>query len=78
MEKNKLIFFGIDHALIKLSEHTSIYRGFSIIRYPRTATNPITRYRISQGDQSFGLFDALGQATEYINRLHDMRGCTHA
>ncbi|WP_052235282.1 hypothetical protein [Pectobacterium carotovorum] len=74
MEKNNLIFFGIDHALIKLSEHTSIYRGFSIIRCPRTATNPMTRYRISQGDQSFGLFDALGQATSYINELHSMRG----
>lgn len=73
-EDNKgLVFLGIDHALIKVSEHTSVYRGFSITRCPRTATNPITRYRISQGDQSFGLFDALGQATSYINELHGMR-----
>ncbi|MBB1525659.1 MULTISPECIES: hypothetical protein [Pectobacterium] len=78
MEKNRLVFLGIDHALIKVSEHTSVYRGFSIIRCPRTATNPITRYRVSQGDQSFGLFDALGQATSYINGLHEMRGCIHA
>ncbi|WP_052234735.1 hypothetical protein [Pectobacterium carotovorum] len=73
MEKNRLAFFGIDHALIKVSEHTSVYRGFSIICCTRTATNPITRYRVRQGDQSFGLFDALGQATSYINELHGMR-----
>ncbi|MFP9228940.1 hypothetical protein A0E43_10205 [Pectobacterium cacticida] len=72
-DNNKGRIFGVDHGLIKVSEHTSIYRGFSIIRCPRTATNPITRYRVSQGNQSFGLFDALAQAKSYINMLHNMR-----
>ncbi|PWC10910.1 hypothetical protein B4923_15475 [Brenneria roseae subsp. americana] len=59
--------------IVRLSNHCDIYRSFSIIRIPRTVTNPITRYRVRQGDQSYGLFDAKGIAIHYIDRLYKMK-----
>ncbi|MCW6014554.1 hypothetical protein K1Y38_17105 [Serratia marcescens] len=59
------------HALIKVSEHTNLYRGFSITRLPRKALNPVTRYHVSQGDQSYGKFDAQAEATGYIDGLYE-------
>lgn len=61
------------HALIKVSTHTSIYRGFSITKLPRKKLNPVTRYRVSQGDQSYGKFDAQAEATGYIDQLYRQR-----
>jgi hypothetical protein len=61
------------HVLIKVSEHTSIYRGFSITRIPRKKMNPVTRYHVSQGDQSYGKFDAQAEATGYIDELYCQR-----
>ncbi|MBH2895386.1 GPO family capsid scaffolding protein [Serratia marcescens] len=58
------------HAIIQLSAHTSIYRGFSITKLPRKKMNPVTRYRVSQGDQSYGKFDAQAEATHYIDNLY--------
>ncbi|MBH3241601.1 hypothetical protein I5N12_06210 [Serratia marcescens] len=58
------------HALIKKSRHLSSYRGFVITHRPRTAVNKIARYEVSQGDQSYGLFDAQAQATGYIDQLY--------
>ncbi|ALX94670.1 hypothetical protein AV650_14395 [Serratia fonticola] len=58
------------HAITKLSRRASRYRGFVITHRRRTATNPISRYEISLGDQSFGLFDAQALATGYIDQLH--------
>ncbi|AJW28931.1 hypothetical protein Z042_26035 [Chania multitudinisentens RB-25] len=63
----------MQHALIKLSNHTSIYRGFSVIKLPRKACQPITRYHVRQGDQSYGKFDAQAQATGYIDQLYSMK-----
>ncbi|WP_315708968.1 hypothetical protein [Brenneria uluponensis] len=63
-----------EFAVIRLSKHTSIYRGFSVVEYPRTITNPIKRYCISREGQSYGLFDALALAISYIDKLHSMRG----
>ncbi|MCB5316342.1 hypothetical protein LH413_02340 [Yersinia massiliensis] len=60
--------------MVKVSEHTCVYRGFSITRLKRNKINLITRYQVSQGDQSYGKFDAQAQATNYIDRLHEMRG----
>lgn len=59
------------HALTKVSEHTNLYRGFSITRLPRKALNPVTRYHVSQGDQSYGKFDAQAEATGYIDGLYE-------
>ncbi|EPP7680991.1 TPA: hypothetical protein ACPZQ5_004312 [Yersinia enterocolitica] len=60
-------------AVVKVSEHTSVYRGFSITRLKRNKITTITRYHVSQGDHSYGKFDAQAQATDYIDRLHKMR-----
>ncbi|MGP2408371.1 hypothetical protein V2A84_01875 [Yersinia sp. 2553 StPb PI] len=61
-------------AVVKVSEHTSVYRGFSITRLKRNKITTITRYHVSQGDHSYGKFDAQAQATDYIDRLHKMKG----
>ncbi len=61
-------------ALNRISDHTYAYRGFSITRLKRNKRNPITRYHVRQGDESYGKFDAQAQATEYIDRLYEMRG----
>nr|SAY45636.1 Uncharacterised protein [Serratia marcescens] len=60
----------MNHAIIQVSKHTGIYRGFSITKLPRKKMNPVTRYRVSQGDQSYGKFDAQAEATAYIDYLH--------
>nr|WP_071603961.1 hypothetical protein [Dickeya sp. NCPPB 3274] len=64
---------GRQYAITQLSKHTNVYRGFSIIKCPRTISNPITRYRVSQSGQSYGLFDALTLATGYIDNLYTAR-----
>lgn len=61
------------YALTKVSEHTNVYRGFSITRIPRKKVQPVTRYHVSQGDQSYGKFDAQAQATGYIDELYQQR-----
>lgn len=65
---------GPMYALTVISNHTSAYRGFSITRLKRNKRNPITRYHVRQGDESYGKFDAQAQATEYIDQLYEMRG----
>ncbi|WP_145574271.1 hypothetical protein [Yersinia alsatica] len=62
------------YALTVISDHTSAYRSFSITKLKRNKRNPITRYHVRQGDDSYGKFDAQAQATEYIDRLYEMRG----
>ncbi|CAI2487092.1 Uncharacterised protein [Serratia proteamaculans] len=61
----------VPHALVKVSEHTSSYRGFCITRLPRKKMNPVTRYHVWQGDHSFGKFDAQAEATSYIDGLYE-------
>ncbi len=60
-------------AFIKLSEHSGLYRGFTVTRLPRNKINRFTRYRVTQNDQSFGLFDAQALATGFIDELHTER-----
>ncbi|CNI12204.1 hypothetical protein [Yersinia pekkanenii] len=60
-------------ALNRISNHTYSYCGFLITCNKRSKINPITRYRVRQGDESYGKFDALAQALEYIDTLHEMR-----
>ncbi|CRG52476.1 MULTISPECIES: hypothetical protein [Yersinia pseudotuberculosis complex] len=58
------------HALTIISRHSSAYRGFVITHRPRTAINPITRYEVFLGEQSFGLLDAQALATGFIDQLY--------
>lgn len=46
-----------------------MYRGFTIIKLPRKAMNPVTRYHVWLDDQSFGKFDAMAEAVKYIDGL---------
>jgi len=57
----------------EVSRHSSVYRGFLIVRRPKTVINLITRYEVTLSDQSFGLFDAQAQATGYIDELHGQK-----
>lgn len=53
----------------QITEHSFLYRGFTIIKLPRKAVKPITRYHVWLDDQSFGKFDAMAEATNYIDLL---------
>ncbi len=53
----------------QITEHSFMYRGFTIIKLPRKAVTPITRYHVWLDDQSFGKFDAMVEATKYIDLL---------
>lgn len=58
----------------KVSTHSQAYRGFIIITLPRNATRKITQYHVTLSDgadsrHSFGKFDALAQATGFIDSL---------
>ena len=53
----------------QITEHSFMYRDFTIIKLPRKAVTPITRYHVWLDDQSFGKFDAMAEATKYIDLL---------
>lgn len=53
----------------QITEHSFMYRGFTIIKLPRKTVTPITRYHVWLDDQSFGKFDAMAEATHYIDLL---------
>lgn len=62
----------------QISTHSQAYRGFIIITLPRNATRKITQYHITLPDgvdnyHSFGKFDALVQATGFIDSLFDKK-----
>ncbi|MBI6182423.1 hypothetical protein JEQ07_18770 [Serratia proteamaculans] len=59
------------YAIAKLSEHSSLYRGFTITKNRKAVRT--ARYQVSQGDLSFGKFDAQAQATHYIDWLHSQK-----
>lgn len=63
----------MNHVITPVSAHSAVYRGFTITKLPRKAIQPVTRYHVSQGDQSFGKFDAQAQATSYIDGLYQQR-----
>lgn len=60
--------------LIQLSNHSYIYRGFTLIVLPKKAMQPVMRYHVKHGDQSFGKFDAQVKAINYIDYLFMQRG----
>ena len=64
-------FYGLGYKMQvkQITEHSFMYRGFTIIKLPRKAVTPITRYHVWLDDQSFGKFDAMAEATKYIDLL---------
>ena len=61
------------HSIKEVSRHSSIYRGFLIVRRPATVINKLARYEVNLSEQSFGIFDSLAQATGYIDELHKQK-----
>ncbi len=57
----------------QLSTHSFSYRYFQIIKLPAKAMNPVTRYSVRRDDNSYGLFDSMDEAIEYIDKLCVMR-----
>lgn len=55
----------------KISTHSSLYRGFTIVKLPGNTLNPITRYHVMKEKDSFGKFDAMAEATQYIDNLYE-------
>lgn len=55
--------------IIDVSRHCAVYRGFTIITLPRKTRTPITRYHVWHVGESFGKFDAMAEATKYIDGL---------
>lgn len=54
----------------QISTHSFKYRGFLIVKLPAKAMNPVTRFHVLRDDNSFGLFDSMSQATNYIDSLY--------
>jgi len=63
----------MNHIVKPISAHSSVYRRFLIVREPRNKTRLVTRYSVSQGDDCYGKFDALAQATAFIDGLFNER-----
>ncbi|WP_339057946.1 hypothetical protein [Candidatus Regiella endosymbiont of Tuberolachnus salignus] len=61
------------HPTTSINRHSKAYRGFTITYLPKTATQPMSRYHLWLDNQSFGKVDALAQATDYIDQLHQMK-----
>ncbi|HEM8306847.1 MULTISPECIES: hypothetical protein [Providencia] len=57
------------------STHSFKYRDFQIIKLPAKAMNPITRFNVQRDESSFGLFDSMSEATDYIDKLWCSREC---
>lgn len=53
----------------QISTHSFKYRGFLIVKLPAKAMNPVTRFHVQRDANSFGLFDSMDEATDYINYL---------
>ncbi|MEX9212827.1 hypothetical protein AB7X03_14295 [Providencia rettgeri] len=53
----------------KISNNKSVYRGLVIRKLPNKKLSPITRYKVSDFEYSYGLFDTLAEAMKYIDKL---------
>ncbi len=65
-------FYGwvCNMGVIQVSTHSFKYRNFQIVMLPAKALNPVTRFHVQRDDNSFGLFDSMSQATNYIDSLY--------
>ncbi|MEQ5135830.1 hypothetical protein [Providencia alcalifaciens] len=59
----------------QISMHSFKYRDFQIIKLPAKAMNPVTRFNVQRDENSFGLFDSMSEATDYIDKLWGRRQC---
>lgn len=59
----------------QISTHSFKYRNFQIIKLPAKAMNPVTRFHVNRDENSFGLFDSMSEATDYIDKLWGRRQC---
>lgn len=57
------------YQLVRYKSHCSIYRGFNVYKLPRNKIRKVTQYRVTMGDDSYGMFDALAEVIEFIDGL---------
>jgi len=57
------------HPRLKISTHKTAYRGMVIRKLPGKKLTPMTRYRVSDVEYSYGLFDTLAEAIRFIDNL---------
>lgn len=57
------------YPLRKISTHKTVYRGLVIRKLPAKKLTPLTRYRVSDFQYSYGLFDTLADAMRFIDNL---------
>lgn len=59
-----------EHTVLRIDNHTSVYRGFTINRCPRNRMAMRTPYRIFKDGHYYGCDFALAEAVKTINKLH--------
>ncbi|MBI0278508.1 DUF4761 family protein [Hafnia alvei] len=59
--------------LVQLSQHTYIYRGFTINKCPRNAITMKTAYNVSQNGQYCGRDFALAEAMKTVDSMIEQR-----
>lgn len=57
------------YPLRTISTHKTAYRGMVIRKLPGKKLTPITRYKVSDFEYSYGLFDTLADAMRFIDNL---------
>ncbi|CAM3264908.1 MULTISPECIES: hypothetical protein [Yersinia] len=63
----------MSHSITPISKNSKGYRSFVLAYRRSTAINPIARYEVLLGDQSFGYFYSQSLATQYIDWLYSQR-----
>ena len=58
------------HQVVEVSKHISLYRGFTIQRLPRCATNKNHRYQVTKDGMYYGQEFAQAEAIRTIDGLH--------
>ncbi|CAE1145036.1 MULTISPECIES: DUF4761 family protein [Serratia] len=62
------------NALIQLSKHTFVYRGFTIQKCPRHSATERTAYQLMSNGDYFGRDFALAEAMRTIDTMLNSRG----
>ncbi|CAI2533317.1 Uncharacterised protein [Serratia ficaria] len=61
-------------ALIQLSKHTFVYRGFTIQKCPRHSETSRTAYQLMSNGDYFGRDFALAEAMRTVDKMISGRG----
>jgi len=64
----------MSHPVISIGRHSTIYRGFTITKRPRSPHQPRNLYIIFHDGHYFGSEYAGAEAMRFIDRLHAERG----